>query len=420
MAITAAEVFSFGDLQPDIINYPAAPGPSSSSSSLDVSCTRGELWGPGSSNEFIQIVGGQVSETVPYAPDPPKGEQIPYCGRITGAAVCEHATLEDHGEHRTILYGPHCDRWGCPACYKHPMDRAAQAIGQRMFALVDAFNKELGSLYQAGKQARYSQFAIRWGINEFMDHGWRQLKVRHVVFSPPQDWARDLLRSGHRGYDRLKKEAQRQAERIGLGVGGIFIVHPYRLNKQTRRLFARAKDEGFQGGIWDWVRGQGDWWEYAYLSPHVHFLGVGFFQPSDEFYNETGWTYKTKAPVYGRGKDLIKSIEAVARYIMSHAGAKYNGLDTSISGQLISWNGILSNQVARTLKTSIEEEAVCPCGGKLFRYAIEDPEGFTWGQIQLDRDHDCWYPFKVKETLYQFIMLKSLEDPKSTGPPDSG
>jgi hypothetical protein len=163
--------------------------------------------------------------------------------------------------------------------------------------------------------------ADRWAkrstarILDRLTHSKKNLKyLKHVVVSPPK-WLQ------HLPIEELRKEARKISKRAGIQ-GGLDIVHPYRK----------------KGKEW-------------YISPHFHYLALGWVTKADELFHKNGWLVKN----IGIRENPIGTI----MYLLSHAGIK-KGRHT------ITWFGDLSYSKLKIEK--LEFKMKCPqCDGDFQR-----------------------------------------------------
>jgi len=163
--------------------------------------------------------------------------------------------------------------------------------------------------------------ADRWAkrstarIMDRLTHSKKNLKyLKHVVVSPPK-WLQ------HLPIEELRKEARKISKRAGIQ-DGLDIVHPYRQ----------------KGGQW-------------YLSPHFHYLALGWVTKADEIFQKNGWVVKN----IGIRENPIGTV----MYLLSHAGIK-KGRHT------ITWFGDLSYRKLKIEK--LDFKIKCPeCDGDFQR-----------------------------------------------------
>lgn len=221
-----------------------------------------------------------------------KGEKTnDSCGSVVGVKACEH-----HKEDYRLLHY-RCFRPDCPVCNSAWSNREGERASERLIN---------GSKVYKGM-----------GV------------CKHIVLSPPQDYAIGLLKTVV-GYKSLRNKAVKLSKKYGFR-GGCMIFHPFRR----------------EGLVWC-------------LSPHFHLVGYGYFINSDVFYEETGWVYKNK------GKR--KSIFGTVSYLLSHSGLGF------VSGvrrfHSLTWFGVLSYNKIMVIEERVEEEheKCVICDGLLHKY----------------------------------------------------
>jgi hypothetical protein len=148
-----------------------------------------------------------------------------------------------------------------------------------------------------------------------LTHSKKNLKyLKHVVVSPPR-WLQN------KPIEELRKEARKMAKRAGIQ-GGLDIVHPF-----------RQRD--------------GKW----YLSPHFHYLALGWVSKTDEIFQKNGWLVKN----IGIRDNPVGTIA----YLLSHAGIKKRR-------HTVTWFGDLSYSKLKIEK--LEFKVKCPdCDGDFQR-----------------------------------------------------
>jgi hypothetical protein len=190
-------------------------------------------------------------------------------------------------------------------------------------------------------------------------------EIRHIVLSPPQGWAVELMKS-KAGFEQLRREAYKVLRANGF-YGGAVVFHPYRT----------------KGGI--------------RLGPHFHILGYGYLKKADIFHEETGWIYKNKGE--------RESVEGTISYLLSHAGLGFYAEDQHFHS--LTWFGYLSyNKLCKDVVERSEEIPVCEiCGAQkhLYKYVYSEPGGsLDWSAAEdqgvYTQRHErqryrlCWEP----------------------------
>lgn len=179
---------------------------------------------------------------------PGQGEQTnDKCGQWTHPLSCPNygqITLDGHKHDRYVVQHS-CHNPNCPICYESWASRLSGTAADRII-------QAMGLYHRAGIMLK---------------------QVRHFMFSPPQAWAIDLIKTKE-GAKQLRTEAIKIAKKAGVR-GAAMIFHPFRQND--------PRENSFKEDMPPWV-----WYE----SPHFHFVGEGWLKPSDVFYAATGWVYE--------------------------------------------------------------------------------------------------------------------------------
>lgn len=218
------------------------------------------------------------------------------CGEFRHELECPSC-----GHKEVLRYS--CHEISCPECSDSWVSRTASRAAERFNACLDIY----------GVPERY---------------------VKHVTFSPPQDWSIDLLNNrGQAGLKVLRREFNQVLKKAG-AKGALSIFHACR------------KEQG------QWV-----------LSPHFHVLLVGYLKNSDAFFAQTGWVYKA---IPNRGK---RNPYATLSYQLSHV-FYYGDLEAGArigNYHVLSWHGDFSyNKVVIDSVTYRLESYSCPeCGDSM-------------------------------------------------------
>lgn len=176
--------------------------------------------------------------------------------------------------------------------------------------------------------------------------------VRHIVFSPPQSFAKDSIKTLE-GYRKLKKKAIKLIRKCGIWAGCV-VFHAYRFNKTHK---------------------------YWYISPHFHVVGIGYLLKSNIFYEKTGWIYRN----YKKRKTLLGTIS----YELNHCGFWQD--DGVIKHHLLTWFGELSYIKFKMFKKEPKYFPIkCKICKKPFRYV---KSGFI---LKDNRINDFEYEFETK------------------------
>ena len=121
-----------------------------------------------------------------------------YCGEWSWAESCENFCKPE-------AHKVYCDRPECPVCYEHWAGREAGRCSERLMGCESAYERE-------GKE-----------IGD----------CKSVIWSPPQEWAKDLLeKKGYKGLNEIYKELYKVMRWAGVK-GGVVIDHPFRAHSIT-------------------------------------------------------------------------------------------------------------------------------------------------------------------------------------------
>lgn len=184
-----------------------------------------------------------------------------------------------------------------------------------------------------------------------------QRYIKHVTFSPPQEWAEEVLNRGIDGLKIIRGEFNKILKLSG-AKGAVSIFHACR------------KEHG------EWV-----------LSPHFHVLLVGYLKNSDDFFKQTGWIYKA---IPNRGK---RDVRATMYYQLSHVfyyGDLSNG-ERIGNYHLVSWHGDFSYNkvVLDSIQVKLESFSCPGCGEAMV-------EVFDYGS------HKRYDDFYIKRKYYWY------------------
>lgn len=246
------------------------------------------------------------------------------CGKWVHVLRCpdhdtKQTTLDGH-VHDSFVATHSCHNPDCYVCYGSWASRQAEKTSDKMIQSITLWKRE----------------------------GLKTGRVDHVVFSPPQEMAKELIRTAG-GFRTLRTKCKEVMKKAGVK-GSAMIFHPFRQNDDREPNY----NPDLPNGIW-------------YLSPHFHVLSVGYLMNSANFYELTGWAYKKM--------EKRETIKGTIKYILSHCGIA-DGF------QAIVYTGIFSNNsIVIDRKWVAMEPIKCKtCGKELHEYAIK-PE-------QLIFDHD--------------------------------
>ena len=275
---------------------------------------------------------------------PGHGEKSKYCGDIRSVLACPNPDHR-HDPKNVKKICISCGKATCPICYEAWASKGAHVATDRIDKIEDL----------------YSTIGMPLG------------DIRHIIFSPPQGEAKELMKTKS-GFKRLRKQALAVIKSAGV-VGGLIVFHAERHNR-------------------------GGW----YSSPHFHVLGYGYLEDVRTFHRRTGgWVYKNA------GKR--ESVYATIRYQLSHCGIAIdrNLRNSGRPFQVVNWFGALSYYYiskAETVKEAITIDCKV-CGEPLHSYrcvSASDNGSMDWSE-SVD---DGVYYLKVKTVYYELRHLAQL------------
>jgi hypothetical protein len=277
------------------------------------------------------------------------------CGEVRFAVACsDEACRHKHGYH---LYTECCHRLTCPICRNSAIARAAKRAVERIEGLTKAYEEE----------------GVKLG------------PISHCQLSPPQDsplFTPEAL-SSKEGLNRAYQEGRKMLQNYCRGYGGVFILHPWR----------QIHLDGSHCGRHD-CREKHTW----YWSPHFHFIGVGWWLKSDEFYRQTGWVYskfgygvKKRQGVDERTRSLFNTLN----YQLSHCGILVEGkhiydrdarlpvlgtIELAQVGQVVRYVGLFSNSKGgfRVEKKTFEVQACPHCKSDMHKFDLVMDDKGDW------------------------------------------
>jgi hypothetical protein len=248
------------------------------------------------------------------------------CGKWLRALSCpdfKQMTLENVPHDRYVVKHT-CYGSDCPICYDSWASRAASRANDRILQAIDLYRK-------AGYKIETTTGRYLIG------------RIDHVVFSPPQDQAKELIRTLG-GARTLRSKAVGVMKNAGMA-GAALIFHPFRQNDSREPNFNPNMPEG----VW-------------YESPHFHAVGCGYLHKSDDVYEATGWAYKKM--------ERRESIQGTLKYTLTHCGIADGWL-------ALTYFGLFSNNkvVIDTIEKTIEPVKCKACGKDLLEYSIIEKDG---------------------------------------------
>ena len=249
------------------------------------------------------------------------GESKPSCGYVSQVSTCLGAHCI-----RTVRH--HCWNPSCPTCFMDNASRRASEIKQRKSA--------------------FDQFRERECANGSDECGTWQ----HVLFSPPQELAKDICGS-EEGYKLLLEWCRDMAESLGYSAG-IQFFHPWRQDdedmSESAILAGRTSDN------LHWSDG-----------PHFHLLAYGpdVIGLTDANYDNSGWLVK----VIQSDLDDVAFL-GVAEYVMSHVGVGVpEGENRKAVRSYRLFGGLSPSKLSKVHTVKESEEVLCPeCESNLYPY----------------------------------------------------
>lgn len=255
------------------------------------------------------------------------------CGSLVRLSTCPSA-------HSVVVCRHHCWKFSCPECfYEAGMRRAAKLLDRKR--ALDQF-REVDAGDAGGSDGR----------------AWQ-----HVVLSPPQELAQQLLGSLE-GYKVLTRWALDMAKSLGIS-SGVMVLHPWRHPKENET--AESIESGDIQGVHRWR-----------LSPHFHVVGLSSLNLkslSARNFARSGWFVK----LVPRQEDMDDTaFFGTLEYIFSHAGVALPPGDNKKALSISHLFGDMThNRLAVVHSSAVDDEIECPypdCGQLLYR----------WPQIRSD------------------------------------
>jgi hypothetical protein len=285
-----------------------------------------------------------------------------------------------------------CWRAECPICYEKWASREAKRADERI--------KNVETLYKL--------------------NGTPLGPIRHFVLSPPQDKAKELIKT-KKGYKKLKGWLDKALKKGGLtGYLPVFHSHRQRKKPRSRSYYLKYKNEKKfdvikRNGKEIYMEHTGIW----YISPHFHILGYGYLENAKYFQKDTGWVYKNKG--------IRDSVYNTIQYLLSHCGiATEQENHDGRPFQVVNWFGALSSYYVHIAKKEVEMHDIkCGiCGEQMHEFKKIDDD-LPIVQINDDGTMD-WsnaedmgvYTYKTTKITYGLAHLEQLNEKYEVG--DSG
>lgn len=262
-----------------------------------------------------------------------------------------------------------CGEWTHPlSCPNHGQMTLDGSIHDRYIATHSCHNSNCPVCYEswASRQAADASDKLIQAMGLYRGEGFVLGKIKHVVFSPPQELAKELHRTMG-GAKTLRTMAKAKIRQAGMR-GGTVIYHPFRQND--------PREDNFRQDLKPYV-----WYE----SPHFHVIGVGWLKKANEFYESTGWIYKN----IGRRE----TIKGTIKYTLTHCGI--------VTGmQAITYFGLFSNGkiVVDSIQKVTEPIKCQACNEALHLYGMKAGTGDNDGyEIDWNDDRGVYLHIVVKK-----------------------
>lgn len=288
---------------------------------------------------------------------PGQGEQTnDRCGEWVHPLRCPNTaqTTLDGKEHDSYVATHSCHNPDCPVCYESWASRQAQTTADRLIQ----------------------------GAGLYRKTGYRMGRIDHVVFSPPQDLAKDLHRTSG-GAKILRTMAKDMIKKAGAS-GGVVIYHPFRQND--------PREPNFNSDIPAYA-----WYE----SPHFHALITGYLMKSNEFYDKTGWAYKKMGQ--------RATIAGTVKYTLTHCGIA-DGFQAITYFGLFSYNKIVIDKIEK-----VTEAVKCTaCGTELHLYALVENDNGGY-DVDWSQDLGVYLHVVVRKTYKLHDDFRFVYNPVTCG-----
>lgn len=270
---------------------------------------------------------------------------------------------------------------------------------------------------------------ITGGIELWYRQGVDLGPVKCAVVSPPQEPAIGALYSP-KAFTKLRREYVRVMESAGVTAGN-YEFHPWRLKPWAKRAYAKAREQGYTGSKWEWLREKdllGPDGSALKFSPHFHLFYTGYLKDSKQFSKDTGgWIYKNLEDENGAvikfepvGGLLLQTdgLERKIRYVLSHVGVLWDREKKKRPCLNVFWMGLWSSQKMAKDETTLEKTAAITSDGEpIVEYAKWDEkhEGGEWKPVWAEAvpTEFPWYD-------YLQIILYRVSRAGGGGPGDPG
>ena len=315
-----------------------------------------------------------------------------------------------------------CHRLECPICQSGTLQRAAEAMANRVNGYrraVQHRNMTLDGVMirSGGRPPRHATMDLsRRETNAVCDRTVRALNKRS-----PGEWKLEDAEALF--VEKFRAAVRRHLKKLDVEAGAI-VVHLDRVTDRGKQLFRKAhpgvilasEDDPVSGiALWRWIRDQDNWRELIYFAPHAHILVYGsHVVDTQDYYEETGTFYKiirditpkvnkdheyldNRNKVVSYEEAVLSAITGVCYYLLSH---------TPVSKGRVSWSpfgGLHSSKLsgAYTIKKDVK---TCPkCDSDIIK-AVEDDSGEIVEEVINNRTGEvavswkkkkiCWWWFK--------------------------
>ena len=235
-----------------------------------------------------------------------------------------------------------CNMLGCPICYEKASTRAGKRVEHR--------------------------------LKQFKWRNRKSTKYYHWTVSPPAPvWLGLTVK-------QLKKKAISIAKKFGVRGGSVIFHH-------LRRVGEADEDEDFNAGS-DWKTAPALW----YLSPHFHFVGVGFTSKKKviEINKKTGWVCINHLE--------RRSIAGTVFYQLTHAFIPRG------RGHAVSWFGVCSYNKFKTRPIPPPETSVCSiCKEEMVKVRPVDKEAGVIVMSTIDEEGEYFMDHGLFEVIPQKV-----------------
>jgi len=275
------------------------------------------------------------------------GEPCEHGGKIIKVGSCDDRHAEaDHPIRKW------CDNRLCPTCWNNWALREIDKAWSKNAAYLDICE-------QSEADVQHDLYGGK--VDEDRPRLEHPGGLYHVMFSPPQAWALERMKTKG-GIKHLRTESNREMREAGLRAGTV-VFHSHRETQRARKEWKEACKRGDKfaverKGWWHWLRKMGllENEEYVYLSPHTHGLGYGWLMPSDEYHEKTkgrnreGWVYKKIRWIDGE-----EDFKRCLYYLLSHAAV----IGSANKFHSLTYVGELHN-MSRKRYSKDEHDLQCP------------------------------------------------------------